>query len=276
MENLSGSTSVLPPALDLAVLQYDTCVGRTPDSLTSHGMSRFSDEEEAALLAYAASDPATLFEFPELDPVTIPDVVNGSLSLFSVSSSERGSYATSDSEQTFPDSYLLPVSGLILLRACVRIGERIQCNGRLWRADANSTFCDGTMVSSSTVPLSWQPTQSQSTVPHHPIIDLLPWSSVRDRLLLIMTLPDSMKPATVGRGGMAVAQLAYDMEDSSEGLRVWGEDVYDSGAWEVGQVLFEKWWFVFDREVVERSNYWRRIRGAPDLKMPSRIEELSS
>ncbi|KXJ86180.1 hypothetical protein Micbo1qcDRAFT_168787 [Microdochium bolleyi] len=269
-------STVLMPTLDPAALQYSACMSETTSSLMSQDMSHFSEEDEAALLACAASVPSARFEYPDLGLVTVQGACDSSLSLSSPSRSGDGSHATSDDEQTFPDSYLLPVTELILLRACGRIGERIQCNDRVWQLDATSTFVDGTMslLSSSMLPPSWQPTQSQSTLPHHPIVDLLPWPSVRDRLLLIMSLPDALKPATVGTGGMAVVQLAYDMEDSSEGLRVWGEDVYDSAAWEVGQVLFEKWWFVFDRQVIERSNYWRRMRGAPDLKLPSRVEEL--
>ena len=260
-------------ALDPTLLQLDSSSSGTPSSLSSLDRSHLSSEDEATLAACAATDLGCLLGLSDLDSFTGQDDIGSSLSWASCSSDSTRKLPD---QQDFPDSYLLPVTELILLRACMRIGERIQCNDRMWGIDANSSFNDGTMSSSavSMLPLSWQPTKSQTTIPHHPIVDLMPWPSVRDRLLLIMTLPDSQKPASVGAGPLAVAQLAYDMEDSCEGLRVWGGDVYDPLAWEVGQVMFEKWWFVFDRQVVDRSNYWRRMRGAPDLKVPNRVEEI--
>ncbi|KAH7031410.1 uncharacterized protein B0I36DRAFT_122643 [Microdochium trichocladiopsis] len=264
------------PTLDPTLLQLGGSLSETPESLTTLDTSQLSSEDEAALAACALTDPNCFIGLPELGPFADQSDLASSLSWGSSSSSTDTSHQ--ELEQDFPDSYLLPVTELILLRACTRIGERIQCCDRMWRIDANSSFADGTMtpLAISMLPLSWQPTKSQATVPHHPILDLMPWPSVRDRLLLLMALPDSMKPAAVAEGPMAVIQLAYDMEDSSEGLRVWGGDVYDPMAWEVGQVVFEKWWFVFDRQVVERSNYWRRLRGAPDLRMPNRVEEVHS
>jgi hypothetical protein len=103
-------------------------------------------------------------------------------------------------------------------------------------------------------------------MPHHPVIDLLPWPNVRDRILLLLSLPDEARPSTV-TGPLGVVQLVYDLEDAAEGMRIWGNDPCEPSSWEVGQVLFERWWFVFDREVIEQSNYWRRLRGAPKLTM---------
>jgi hypothetical protein len=71
---------------------------------------------------------------------------------------------------------------------------------------------------------------------------------------------------TAGATGSRLVDFVYDMEDGAEGLRIWGSDPYDEASWEVGQVLFERWWFVFDKAVVERSNYWRRQRGAAPLR----------
>ena len=50
-------------------------------------------------------------------------------------------------------------------------------------------------------------------------------------------------------------------------MRIWGSDPYDSSSWEVGQVVFERWWFVFDRDIIEQSNSWRRLRGADTLRL---------
>jgi len=170
---------------------------------------------------------------------------------------------------SFPDSYYLPVNALTLLKALFRIALRLQCNTTtIWMLEANSPFNDGTHTALTTqkLPPVWRPTLSQSSMPHHPVIDLLPWPNVRDRILLLLSLPDEARPPTV-TGPLGVVQLVYDLEDAAEGMRVWGNDPCEPTSWEVGQVLFERWWFVFDREVIEQSNSWRRLRGAPMLTM---------
>lgn len=60
-------------------------------------------------------------------------------------------------------------------------------------------------------------------------------------------------------------RLVYDMEDpSGEGMRVTGEALEAKG-WEIGQVLFERWWWAFEVAVVEGSNHRRRKRGETGL-----------
>ncbi len=152
---------------------------------------------------------------------------------------------------SFPDSYLLPVPELALLRAFGRIARRLGCGATaIWELGARSPFAGaagrvgvgvGVGVEVGVPPPPHlRPTAAQRTVPHHPILDLLPWPGVRDRLITVL----------------------------SDGWnRIWGPDVYDPAAWEVGQVLFERWWFVFDRQVIEQSNYWRRMRGARELSI---------
>ena len=101
---------------------------------------------------------------------------------------------------------------------------------------------------------------------HHPMLDFLPWPSVRDRIISIFNLPVEARPPAA-TGPLGLVQFAYDMEDSAEGVRIWGEDPYDDRNWEVGQVFFERWWFIFDNEIIEQSNRWRDLRGANRLKM---------
>jgi hypothetical protein len=73
-------------------------------------------------------------------------------------------------------------------------------------------------------------------------------------------------PSGASPTGSRLVDFIYDMEDTAEGLMIWGPDPYDEAGWEVGQLLFERWWFVFDQAVVERSNRLRRQRGAPPLR----------
>ncbi|KAI5921305.1 hypothetical protein F4810DRAFT_375036 [Camillea tinctor] len=174
----------------------------------------------------------------------------------------------SASPLSFPDTYLLPVNELTLLRGFLRIADRLHCRSSIWDLNATSPFLDGTHTASSLrcLPAAWRPTPSQATTPHHPVIDILPWPSVRERLLLILSLPEAARPPGA-EGPLALVRFVYDLEDGAEGARIWGSDPCEPGAWEVGQKLFERWWFVFDRQIIDRSNYWREMRGAAALRM---------
>lgn len=59
--------------------------------------------------------------------------------------------------------------------------------------------------------------------------------------------------------------LEYDVEDTAEGMRVSGADPFVPEMWEVGQHLFQRWWWAFEGSIVERSNRLRRQRGAQGL-----------
>ncbi|KAK7749998.1 hypothetical protein SLS62_008107 [Diatrype stigma] len=227
----------------------------------------------------------TPYDISSSSPTTTTTVA---LSSSSSSSHDHNNSRNNDNDDegdffTFPDSYHLPMAELALLRAFGRIGKRLGLElGALWELGARSPFVavaaagDKPARSSPSpsqqqqLPPHLQPTRAQSTVPHHPVLDLLPWPVVRDRLITVLSLPEGARPCSNGAGGgggvnMALVQFSYDMEDAAEGIRIWGGDVYDPRAWEVGQALFERWWFVFDREVVAQSNYWRRLRGAGEL-----------
>ncbi|KAI0132856.1 hypothetical protein BJ170DRAFT_263799 [Xylariales sp. AK1849] len=166
----------------------------------------------------------------------------------------------------FPDTYLLPVPELKLLQAFLRIATSMRCKSSPWDLNAVSPFNDPTSVVPPELPASWAPTVSQSTVPHHPLLDLLPWPSARDRIIDVFSLPDDLRPPGAG-GPLALVQFVYDMEDSGEGMRIWGGSPCDPTTWEVGQLLFERWWFIFDRHIIEQSNRWRRLRGAATLRL---------
>ncbi|KAL2021584.1 hypothetical protein VTK56DRAFT_6937 [Thermocarpiscus australiensis] len=186
----------------------------------------------------------------------------------------ESSLSTGSESCSFPDSYLLPMSELTLLRAFLRIATRLNAAQSVWDLTANSPFNLGTGPPAEQLPPTWQPTASQVLVPHHPVLDLLPWPGARDRMISVMSLPDDVRPPAA-RGPLSLVSFIYDMEDGAEGVRIWGGDPYDEKSWEVGQVVFERWWFVFDRDVIERSNYWRSLRGAPPLRMAEpRVSEI--
>ena len=186
-------------------------------------------------------------------------------SQFSSPPSLDNSSTPSSLDMEFADSYLLPVHELTILKAMLRISNRIGCDSQsLWRLDCLSPFNQGLGTPADQLPEVWRPTPSQVSVPHHPVIDLLPWPSARDRILMLLGLPDEARPPSA-QGPMALVNFVYDLEDNAEGVRIYGGDPCDPSGWEVGQVLFERWWFLFDRSIIETSNRWRLLRGASPL-----------
>ncbi|KAM0252277.1 hypothetical protein ACHAP5_001263 [Fusarium lateritium] len=181
---------------------------------------------------------------------------------------------SSSTGQSFPDSYHLPVLQLTLLKAVMRIADRLNCKQGIWDLDGNSAFNMGTATPASLLPPAWQPTQSQVDIPHHPVFDVLPWPTVRDRVIFITSLPDELRPPRA-QGSLACVNFAYDLEDTAEGVRIYGEDPYDPGNWELGQVAFERWWWLFDSTIINTSNRWRRARGAPPLLLKSGSSDAS-
>lgn len=227
-----------------------------PSTLPSSSSSALS----MSLSLSSSSSPSPLLSSPSLAALLAPSGPGSSVDPASLAA---GSSSPPWSEESFPDSYLLPVNELTLLRAFLRIAGRLGCES-VWELTANSPFNSGTGPAADELPRTWRPTTSQVLVPHHPVVDLLPWPSVRDRIIGLLAMPDHARPPSA-RGPLAVVNFAYDMEDGAEGMRIWGGNPYDDESWEVGQVCFERWWFIFDRHVVEQSNRWRRLRGAPPL-----------
>lgn len=119
------------------------------------------------------------------------------------------------------------------------------------------------------LPENLRPTEAQLLLPHNPMIDVLPWPSVRTKLICLFSQPDQLRPP-IARGSMAIMRLLYSIDDESEGLRVVSdanEQGIDVKGWEVGQAVFKDWWWILDPEIVSNSNRLRNIRGAPRLEI---------
>lgn len=133
----------------------------------------------------------------ENTPLSFPENIDPATLLCSSSDSLSESDSSNMTEISFPDSYYLPVNELTILRGLLRVAFRLRCNvTTIWELGANSPFNDGThnALTTQELPHVWRPTLSQSSIPHHPVIDLLPWPSVRDRLIMLMSLPDEARP----------------------------------------------------------------------------------
>ncbi|KNG80146.1 hypothetical protein ANOM_011317 [Aspergillus nomiae NRRL 13137] len=206
---------------------------------------------------------------------------------------------------TFPDDHLLQVPSLTLLSAAVRVAQRLGVGDCLWDIAAVSPFyrprlytqsstsslssslppsstssttqtsgssqtSDGdytTTIDLETLPDHIRPTRTQVLISHHPILDLLPWPTARDKLIQVFNLPVNLRPKSA-QDPMGLVRLVYDMEDDGgEGIRVHSSDPFEMAGWEIGQLMFERWWWAFETATVERSNRGRKERGEKCLEL---------
>lgn len=177
----------------------------------------------------------------------------------------------------FNDEAYVTIPGLSVIRAHVNILQRMhQGGGKIdfWNPFAVSPFYQSDEPFASTPPLAmslpdnYHPMALQKVVKHHPVFDLLPWPSVRSKILHILTLPMEVRPQRA-RGDLATVtmQLMFDMKDAGGGLRVWGSNPFDEDNWEVGPVFFQQWWWALNSEIVKRSNHIRTQRGEDTLRL---------
>ncbi|UZP45138.1 hypothetical protein NXS19_012950 [Fusarium pseudograminearum] len=100
------------------------------------------------------------------------------------------------------------------------------------------------------LPSAIAPTDLQKLVPHKPYLDMLPWASLRDKLLQSVSVINE-------------DEFMADMRSGN--LRVWGQVPWDPMGWEVTPDFARRWWFLMDTGIVRTSNFWRSQRGEPPL-----------
>jgi hypothetical protein len=152
-----------------------------------------------------------------------------------------------------------------VLTAGLGIAQMLGCAESIFDFNTLRVF-DSATLPLTTLPQNLRPTEVQKRVPHHPLFDILPWPSVRTKFICVFAQPMQMRPPAA-RDPMALMQVIFDMDDSAEGVRVTGSDMYKEGNWEIGQTFFANWWWALDRSVVENSNTLRRKRGADKLRL---------
>lgn len=175
------------------------------------------------------------------------------------------------------DELNLPILPLTLMKAYFAIAGRLGIEEICFELNANSLFYNTPATRDwGHLPLCLRPTQEQIRTAHHPILDILPWPAVRDRLIATFASPEEERPPAA-RNPTALLDLTYDMEDMADGIRIWGEDPFEVDNWELGDKMFERWWWAMDSEVVRKSNKLRKERGAPLLTLgrPRVIEEVN-
>jgi len=103
-------------------------------------------------------------------------------------------------------------------------------------------------VDFSTLPPPIQPTSQQQIVPHKAYVDMMPWSSMRDRLLNSLSVINEQEFVT-------------DMLK----MKVWGVTPWDPTGWELSPEFAKKWWFLIDNGMLRTTNFWRSQRGEEAL-----------
>jgi hypothetical protein len=170
-------------------------------------------------------------------------------------------------QMSFVDDRTLMVPELELLKTANVFAKLLKCEDAMWSPQALRTL-DLTLFEAGSLPQLLHPTPAQQQLPHHPLLDILPWPSVRAKLVCVFHQPPEQRPP-IARDEMAILRLAYDIDDATEGVKVCGADRLDTSNWEVGQQVFEGWWWAFDWAVIHASNTLRAKRGAPRLQLPS-------
>ena len=165
----------------------------------------------------------------------------------------------------FPDDHILEMPVLKIMRTGMEIATRLRCETTIWDP-ATTHLLPRNVGTLANLPPDFHPVEAQIMIPHHPLLDILPWPQVRSKLILLFSMPAYLRPPAA-RDALALIQLVYDLEDESEGCRILGEDGFSAASWEVGQKVFSNWWWAFDREIVRHSNTLRRLRGVQALTL---------
>jgi hypothetical protein len=225
------------------------------------------------------SDMPPNIRWPLLDRESLPPlpILNASSDIFLARSPPSSTVTMATLFQdhevattSFPDTSLLPIPALTLLHASLTIAARLGIAMQIWDCasispfytrycpslddasenSVSSTTCgSGIDIDIASLPENLRPTRTQRLLSHHPLLDILPWPSVRDKLIMYFSQPVGLRPAELGMG-----QLVADLEDEAEGVvvRAGGTEPWEVKNWEVGRALEKRWWFVLDAKVKRR------------------------
>ncbi|KAK2874930.1 hypothetical protein FQN49_001931 [Arthroderma sp. PD_2] len=288
----------IPPTLDSGILSFEGSISNSFDNPIQIGLEsnlfgldnipEFAFNTPPSLSGMGTETPPPDMPSPPSDFQFMPSLpTSPSLSTLSFQflanqphgetqqlSSALQSYQSSNF--TFPDDKILDVPPLTLLRAMLAIATRLNLTDYIWNMAGISPFYTGPTglddigvqprlpSNMADIPKNFHPTPTQRMVPHHAFLDLLPWPSARDKLIQVFSLPVQLRPPSAA-DPMGLLGLVYDMEDAGEGLRVSGPDPFSPEMWEVGQLVFQRWWWAFEGSIVEGSNRLRGARGEQGL-----------
>ena len=247
----------------LAGVSWTTLSGFIPQPSSRHGRLKvppFVANSPSTNTGTSSSSSSSTQPTPSSLPDCLPDSLHHDPDLESVVQLHRLQHFT------FEDSYCLRVLELDLLRGAVEIAKRLNIADAIWSLHETSPFSKpaNAHLTYDHLPVNLRPTIVQRTLPHHPVLDILPWPTARNKLIHVFSVSPDLRPPGA-RCPTALMDFVYDIEDSAEGVRIWGDDPCDWQNWEVGEKVFGKWWWAFDGDIIKNSNDWRINRGAPVL-----------
>ncbi|KAI9779340.1 MAG: hypothetical protein M1839_007448 [Geoglossum umbratile] len=111
------------------------------------------------------------------------------------------------------------------------------------------------------LPRAFKPTATQLENPHYYGIDMIPFPALRDRLV---NLGIAVSRSFIQDLGECSAKDDDD-DDGFSQVTIWGEDFLNEMSWEISQEVLANWGWLLGPEFVQRTNFWRRQRGAPEL-----------
>lgn len=119
-----------------------------------------------------------------------------------------------------------------------------------------------TSLPSQACPQELRPVALQSSVTHHPWIDLIPSPRFRENVL-----------RAIKNGRLDSRELGLDLLNvdnilsDAPSLIVWGES-WDLRGWEASLPFWRKWGWLAEGcpVMLEATNFWRRKRGEPKIK----------
>ncbi|EXJ85353.1 hypothetical protein A1O1_05717 [Capronia coronata CBS 617.96] len=193
-----------------------------------------------------------------------------------ISEAAKSSITAATTPYSFSDEANFDMPEVKLLSGCASSARRLNVQDLIWSITSLSPFAEPgiAMAQFNHLPVNLRPTSNQMSIPHHPIIDLLPWPSVRDRMIMILSQPPEVRPPSAALP-TALFEFVYDLEDSAEGMRIFENDPYSEQNWEIGEKVFKSWWWMFDKDIIRRSNQLRAFRGAPMLGSGSVLGEVA-
>ncbi|KAL7823131.1 hypothetical protein V8C26DRAFT_385482 [Trichoderma gracile] len=117
------------------------------------------------------------------------------------------------------------------------------------------------------LPESLSPTSLQTSTPHHPWIDILPFPRMRDNLLRLEAgSSTASEKHQYDPDSLCHWMVGLDGSQKESGFILWGEP-WDLAAWEVTVEFLDKWGWTLEGcfDLFQSTNYWRRKRGLKPL-----------
>ncbi|QKD56903.2 uncharacterized protein FOBCDRAFT_138649 [Fusarium oxysporum Fo47] len=152
-------------------------------------------------------------------------------------------WAQSSYQGPMVDSHFIVLTDMTACAALAVIAQRL---------DLDCQIRPGFHIRASTqnLPSPITPTQLQRSVPHRSYLDMLPWASLRDRLLKSLSV---------------INEDEFMLEMRNGNLRIWGTVPWEPMGWEVSKEFAKRWWFLMDNGILQTTNFWRSQRGEKPL-----------